>query len=74
MSAMELRDRIKQKIDALPEKHLEAAAELLDDLVQEEDATVELQRIPGFATSFEEGLRAMKEDKVTPVEQLRRKD
>jgi len=49
-----------------------AADRYLGDL-EEEDATEELLRIPGFAEEFDEAQRDIAAGRLTPAEKLRRK-
>lgn len=75
MSTTQLRQRVKQTVDALSGEKLKTADRLLRRLRDEDEdaATAELLRIPGFLESFERGLNDLAAGRVTPVEKLRRK-
>ena len=73
MSKAELRRRLKLTIDALSADKLEAADRLLTRLREEDAASSELLRIPGFAESLDRGMADLAAGRVTPVEKLRRK-
>lgn len=71
----DLRDQIKEMADRLSPRRLRSAADFLRylDELESEEATAELERIPGL----EEDLKAAEEDiaagRTTPVEELKRK-
>ena len=73
MSTTELRRRVKQTVDALSGEKLKTADRLLRRLRDEDAATTELLRIPGFLESFQRGLKDVAAGSVTPVDKLRRK-
>jgi hypothetical protein len=73
MSSAEMRRKIKKTVDTLRGTQLKAAAQLLRQLQEEQDATDELLNIPGFRESFRRGMRDIAAGRVTPVEKLRRK-
>jgi hypothetical protein len=73
MSTTELRRKVKQTVDALSAEKLKTADHLLRRLRDEDAATTELLRIPGFLESFQRGLSDVAAGRVTPVDKLRRK-
>ena len=75
MNAIRLRERAKRRIDALPAHHLTTAVAYLDFLEhrEEEDATAELRRIPGFSAAMAEAAREIAAGRLTPAAGLRRK-
>jgi hypothetical protein len=75
MSTTELRRKVKQAVDALSGAKLKTADRLLRRLRDEDEdsATRELLRIPGFLQSFERGLNDLAAGRVTPADKLRRK-
>jgi hypothetical protein len=73
MSTLELRRCVKDSVDRLSGPKLRAADTLLRQLEEEDAATTELLRIPGFLKSFQQGLRDVDQGRVTPAGKLRRK-
>jgi len=73
MSTAELRRKVKLTVDALSADKLEDAARLLTKLSEEDAASSELLRIPGFAESLQRGLDDLASGRVTPAQKLRRK-
>ncbi|MBM4042650.1 MAG: hypothetical protein FJ290_29530 [Planctomycetes bacterium] len=64
--------RASRRLKGLSEERLRLADGFLAYL-EEEDATEELLRIPGFAEEFEEAERDIAAGRLTPAEKLRRK-
>jgi hypothetical protein len=62
----QMRNQLKQYIDQLPPESLEIVADLVADLVSQddEDATEELLKISGFTEAFERGKQQVREGKV----------
>jgi hypothetical protein len=73
MSTMELRRRVKETVDGLSADKLKTADRLLRCLREEDAATTELLRIPGFRESFQRGMKDAAAGRVTHVEKLRRR-
>ncbi len=75
MKTVEIRQRAKEYIDKLSADKLLVAAEFLAYLVEkdEDDATDELLKIPGFTEAFTKAQENVREGKVISVEQLKRK-
>lgn len=75
MSALELRRKAKKRIDGLSPESLKFTLDFMEflDEREEEDATEELMRIPGFGKAMEKAERDIAAGRVTPVEKLRRK-
>jgi hypothetical protein len=75
MSAVATRRAAKKRIDALSEDRLRVADDFLAYLEEREnnEATEELLRIPGFVERLEKAERQIAAGQVTPVEKLRRK-
>ena len=73
MSTPELRRRVKQTVDRLSAEKLKTADRLLRQLRDEDAATSELLRIPGFLESFRRGLKDAAAGRVISVDKLRRK-
>ena len=72
MSRIQLLQRASRRLKAMSEERLRLADGFLAYL-EEEDATEELLRIPGFAEEFEEAERDIAAGRLTPAEKLRRK-
>lgn len=66
MNIAQMRNQLKQYIDQLPPESLEIVADLVADLVSQddEDATEELLKISGFTEAFERGKQQVREGKV----------
>lgn len=75
MTVVELRRRLKKRIDSLPPKRLQVAADFVAYLDERPDnaATRELERIPPLLERILQAEREFAGGKATPVEQLRRK-
>ena len=73
MSTVELRRRAKRTIDSLDTQQLRTAERLLRQISKEDEATLELLTIRGFAQSLQRGLADAAAGRVTPIEKLRRK-
>jgi hypothetical protein len=75
MSTAQLRQKVKRTVDVLSGEQLKAADRLLRRLREEDEdaATSELLRIPGFVQSFKRGLSDLSAGRVTPAAKLRRK-
>ncbi|MCK4659458.1 MAG: hypothetical protein KAV82_08040 [Phycisphaerae bacterium] len=67
MSIKELRQRAKERIEHLSEGGLKSALDYLDflEMREEEDATEELLRIPGFEEGMERAERDIAAGRVT---------
>jgi hypothetical protein len=72
MTRTALLRQAKNRLAALSEERLRVADHFLAYL-EEEDATEELLRIPGFAEEFEDAQKDIKAGRLTPVERLSRK-
>lgn len=75
MSAIEMRRQAKRLITSLPEEELRSVLNYLQFLdyrreEEEEDATEELERIPGFAQAMREAERDIAAGRLTPVEKI----
>ncbi|MBM4032718.1 MAG: hypothetical protein FJ291_13145 [Planctomycetes bacterium] len=75
MGAVDTRRVAKRRLDSLSVDRLRVADDFLAYLQEREDneATEELLRIPGFLERLEKAERQIAEGKVTPVEKLQRK-
>ncbi|HUT35209.1 MAG TPA: hypothetical protein VNE39_17095 [Planctomycetota bacterium] len=72
MSRTTLLQRASRRLKGLSEERLRMADGYLAYL-EEEHATEELLRIPGFAEAFEEAERDIAAGRLTPAEHLRQK-
>ena len=75
MTKVDLLRRVKRRLGGLSTPRLRVADEFVAFLEEREDddATEELLRIPGFAEEFEEAQRDIAAGRLTPVEKLKRK-
>jgi hypothetical protein len=75
MGAVDTRRIAKRRLDSLSADRLRVADDFLAYLQEREDneATEELLRIPGFVERLEKAERQIAAGQVTPVEKLRRK-
>jgi hypothetical protein len=75
MSTLQLRQRVKEKIDGLTPARLRSAEQLIDLLTADKAnrATLELLQIPGLAQDVENGLRDIRAGKGIALAKLRRK-
>ena len=70
--AMEIQDKINQHLKQLSLERLQVVADFVAYLAdkESEEATQELDKIPGFVESFEKGKKDISEGRITPLEQL----
>ncbi len=75
MNTLEIRKQVKEYVDQLSAEKLLVAADFLAYLADREDieATEELLNIQGFREVFTKAQKSVKQGKVIPVEQLKRK-
>jgi hypothetical protein len=76
MTTLQIRRRVKRRVDSLSEDRLRVADELLARLEEQESlaATEELLDIPGFLAAFKRAKKEAKEGKLTPIEKIRWKE
>jgi len=72
MATIQIRRRVKRRVDSLSEDRLRVADELLARLEEQEsvDATEELLNIPGFLEAFRKAKKEAREGKLTPIEKI----
>ena len=75
MNTVEIRQQIQEYVDQLSPERLLVAADFLAYLADREDndATEDLLKIPGFKEDFDKAKENVKEGKVISIEQLKRK-
>ena len=75
MSTVELRRRIKRRIDHLSAERLQVAADFVASLEEREsnEATEELLTIPGIVRAIKKAETDVRAGRLTPVNKLRRK-
>jgi hypothetical protein len=73
--AIQIQDKINQHLKQLSLERLQVVADFVAYLAdkESEEATQELEKIPGFVESFEKGKKDISEGRITPLEQLKRK-
>ncbi len=73
--AIEIQEQINQYLKQLSLERLQVIADFAAYLAdkESEEATQELEEIPGFVESFERGKKDVSEGRVTPLEKLKRK-
>lgn len=76
MTTVQVRRRIKKRVDSLSEDRLQVADQLLARLEEEESiaATEELLNIPGFLEAFRKAKAEARAGKLTPIEKIRWKE
>jgi hypothetical protein len=75
MNTVEIRQQIQEYVDQLSPERLLVAVDFLAYLADREDndASEELLKIPGFKQDFAQAKENIKEGKVITIEQLKRK-
>ncbi len=75
LTTADIRRQAKRRIERLSPERLPVADDFLANLEEREanEATEELPGIPGFVDVFEQARRDVAADKLTPVENLRRR-
>jgi uncharacterized protein YfeS len=70
--AMEIQDKINQHLKQLSLERLQVVADFVAYLAdkESEEATQELEKIPGFVESFEKGKKDISLCRITPLELL----
>jgi uncharacterized protein YfeS len=70
--AIQIQDKINQHLKQLSLERLQVVADFVAYLAdkESEEATQELEKIPGFVESFEKGKKDISEGRITPLEQL----
>ena len=76
MSATKILRQAKRRLDVLSPERLRVADDFLAYLEEREsnEATEELLQIPGFLEAYERADDEARTGRLTPVEELRRKD
>ncbi len=75
MATTDLLERAKRRLDSLSPERLRAAEDFLAYLEEREtdEATEEILRLPDILAALEKAENEIREGRLTPVEQLRRK-
>ncbi len=76
MDLTALRDQAKRRLEGMSPERLHVAADFLAYLEEREadEATAELLAFPGFQEALEEAEAEVQAGRLTPVEELQRKD